>query len=70
MVLFYSKGGTITVTGQLVSAGSSKQLYNPQCFLQYEDPRAPPPSWNVKLEILMESLNSRLFLFIIGQHGI
>ena len=49
-VYFYiiSKGGAITVTGQLISAGSIRQLYNPQCFLQYQDPRAPPPTWNVR----------------------
>ena len=35
------------MTGQLISTASTKQLYNPQCFLQYENATAPPPSWNV-----------------------
>ena len=41
------------MTGQLVSTGSTKQLYNPQCFLQYENATAPPPSWNVSQKYLL-----------------
>ena len=40
------------MTGQLVSTASTKQLYNPQCFLQYENATAPPPSWNVNQNFL------------------
>ena len=43
-----SEGAAIVVIGQLISAGFTEQLYNPQCFLQYEDPRIPPPSWEVR----------------------
>ena len=44
----YSDGASIVVIGQLISAGFTEQLYNPQCFLQYEDPRIPPPYWEVR----------------------
>lgn len=43
-----SEGASIVVIGQLISAGFTEQLYNPQCFMQYEDPRVPPPSWEVR----------------------
>ncbi len=35
---------------QTITAGFAKQLYNPQCFLVYEDPRVPPPMWEVRGE--------------------
>ena len=45
------EGASIVVIGQSLSAGLTEQLYNPQCFLQYEIPTAPPPTWNVWSQI-------------------
>ena len=36
------------ITGQLSTA---QQLYNPQCFLQYENSTEAPPMWNVSQEL-------------------
>lgn len=47
VVVVCSEGACIVVRGQLIAAAFTKQLYNPQCFLQYEDPTMPPNGWNV-----------------------
>ena len=41
------EGASIVVVGQSLSADLTEQLYNPQCFLQYAIPTAPPPTWKV-----------------------
>ena len=51
-----SEGACIVVKDQLVSGGFPQQLYNPQCFLQYEIPILPAGAWNVS------SLSSQLLL--------
>ena len=43
----YSEGASIVVVGQSLSVDLTEQLYNPQCFLQYAVPTAPPPTWKV-----------------------
>ena len=42
-----SEGACIVVNDQLISGGFPQQLYNPQCFLQYEEPTLPTQRWNV-----------------------
>ena len=44
VIVLLRNGGALVVTGQLKSA---EQLYNPHCFIQYENSTAPPPTWNV-----------------------
>ena len=46
-VCIYSEGACIVVKDQLISGGFPQQLYNPQCFLQYEEPTLPTQWWNV-----------------------
>jgi len=43
----YSDGAAIVVKSPRVSSSFSRQLYNPQCFLQYVDPTIAPDEWNV-----------------------
>lgn len=40
-----SIGAALNVEAQEFSEVLSKLLYNPLCFLQYEDPRVPPDDW-------------------------
>jgi len=42
-----SDGAAIVVKSPRVSSSFSRQLYNPQCFLQYENPTIPPDNWIV-----------------------
>ena len=42
--LSFRNGGAIVVAGRQSPA---MQLYNPQCFLQYENSTLPPTMWNV-----------------------
>ena len=44
----FREGACIVESGQLIAAAFTRQLYNPQCFLQYKDPTVPPPDWNVR----------------------
>jgi len=43
--ILFSEGASIVVKGQLIAAAFTRQLYNPQCFLQYIEPTVPPPEW-------------------------
>lgn len=48
-ITFYNntgnEGACIVVRGQLIAAAFTRQLYNPQCFLQYQDATEPPQNW-------------------------
>ena len=44
---FRSEGACIVVNGQSITREFSHQLYNPQCFMVYEDPTIQPPQWEV-----------------------
>lgn len=43
------EGACIVVRGQLIADAFKQQLYNPQCFLQYEIPTIPPHQWDVNV---------------------
>lgn len=55
MYIIHSEGAYIVVKGQLIASGSPQQLYNPQCFLQYEDAELPPPEWNVSIVVMFHT---------------
>lgn len=40
-----NEGACIVVRGQLIAAAFTRQLYNPQCFLQYQNATEPPQNW-------------------------
>ena len=42
-----SDGAAIVVKSPRVSSSFSRQLYNPQCFLQYADATESPQNWTV-----------------------
>ena len=43
--VFYRVGAAISVESQKISDVFSKLLFNPLCFLRYEDPKKAPDSW-------------------------
>lgn len=54
VMYFCSEGACIVARGQLIAAAFTQQLYNPQCFLQYQDQRKPPHHWNVSCVFLKQ----------------
>lgn len=46
MLCYHREGAAIVVQTPRISSGFAHTLYNPQCFLQFNDSNKPPVDWD------------------------